>query len=143
MPGGAPAPRETSLLDRLARPGGGPSTSGDDNAATVRAVLRNLQRLLNSRQGHSAAQPDYGLPDPGEVLHAYADSIGQMGRAIRACIERFEPRLTSVQVRHVENVDDILTLRYQIVGQLAKIKERVPVVFDTQVDPSGRIKIGS
>lgn len=136
-------PRETSLLDRLARPKSGPASSGDDSAAVVRSVLRNLQRLLNSRQGHAAAQPDYGLPDPGEVLHAYSDSIGQMGRAIRACIERYEPRLASVQVRHVENADDVLTLRYQIVGQLAKSKERIPVVFDTQVDPSGRIKVGS
>jgi type VI secretion system protein len=137
-------PRETSLLGRLARPaGGGAPTTVDDKAATVRAVLEHLQKLLNSRQGHAAAQMEYGIPDPSEVLHAYSDAISQMAKAIKTSIERYEPRLTAIQVRHVANPDDILTLRYQIVGQLAKTKVRVPVVFDTHVDPSGRIKVGT
>jgi len=134
--------RETSLFGRLSRPAKGVLPSvGDSKAGAVQAVLENLQRLLNSRQGHAAAQMGYGIPDPSEVLHAYADAISAMAKAIKASIEKYEPRLTAVQVRHVANPDDILTLRYQIVGQLAKAKERVPVIFDTHVDPSGRIRV--
>ncbi|HZN60899.1 MAG TPA: type VI secretion system baseplate subunit TssE [Planctomycetota bacterium] len=136
--------RETSLFDRLSRPAGSsPPSSSDAKAGTVRAVLENLQRLLNSRQGHAAAQMGYGIPDPSEVLHAYTDAISAMAKAIKASIDKYEPRLTGVQVRHVANPDDILVLRYQIVGQLAKAKERIPVVFDTHVDPSGRIRVVS
>jgi type VI secretion system protein len=136
--------RETSLFDRLSRPAGsGLPSVGEAKAGAVQAVLENLQRLLNSRQGHAAAQMGYGIPDPSEVLHQYSDAITQMAKAIKASIEKYEPRLTAVQVRHVANPDDILTLRYQIVGQLAKSKERVPVVFDTHVDPCGRIRVMS
>ena len=135
--------RETSLLGRLSRPVGGPVKTGDPRAAAVRNVLDHLRRLLNSRQGHAAAQMGYGIPDPSEVLHAYNDAISTMAKAIKASIEKYEPRLTDVQVRHIANPDDVMTLRYQILGQLAKTKERVPVVFDTQVDPSGRIKVVS
>jgi type VI secretion system protein len=136
--------RETSLFDRLSRPAGsGLPSVGEAKAGAVQAVLENLQRLLNSRQGHAAAQMGYGIPDPSEVLHQYSDAITQMAKSIKASIEKYEPRLTAVQVRHVANPDDILTLRYQIVGQLAKSKERVPVVFDTHVDPCGRIRVMS
>ncbi len=136
--------RETGLMGRLSRPVGGRApTTGDPKAAAVRNVLDHLQRLLNSRQGHAAAQMGYGIPDPSEVLHAYNDAISLMAKAIKASIERYEPRLTGVQVRHVANPDDIMMLRYQITGQLAKTKDRVPVVFNTQVDPSGRIKVVS
>jgi type VI secretion system protein len=135
--------RETSLFDRLSRPGGGVPGGRDPKAGAVRIVLDNLQKLLNSRQGHAAAQMGYGIPDPSEVLHSYNDAISAMAKAIKASIEKYEPRLTAVQVRHVANPDDILVLRYQIVGQLAKSKERVPVVFDTHVDPSGRIRVVS
>lgn len=136
--------RETSLLGRLTKPvGAGPVKSGDPRAAMVRNVLDHLRRLLNSRQGHAAAQMGYGIPDPSEVLHAYNDAISSMAKAIKASIEKYEPRLTGVVVRHVANSDDVMTLRYQIQGQLAQANERVPVVFDTQVDPSGRIKVVS
>ena len=135
--------RETSLLGRLSKPVGAPAKTGDPRAAMVRNVLDHLRRLLNSRQGHAAAQMGYGIPDPSEVLHAYSDSISSMAKAIKVSIEKYEPRLTGVVVRHIANADDVMTLRYQIQGQLAQAKERVPVVFDTQVDPSGRIKVVS
>ena len=136
--------RETRLFERLSRPvGSGPPPGGDSKAGAVRTVLLSLQKLLNSRQGHAAAQMGYGIPDPSEVMHSYNDAISQMAKAIKASIEKYEPRLTGVQVRHVANTDDLLVLRYQIVGQLAKSKERIPVVFDTHVDPSGRIRVVS
>jgi type VI secretion system protein len=135
--------RETRLFERLSRPAGSSLPPGGGKEGAVRTVLENLQRLLNSRQGHAAAQMGYGIPDPSEVMHSYTDSLVQMGKAIKASIEKYEPRLTGVQVRHVSNPDDVLILRYQIVGQLAKTKERVPVVFDTHVDPSGRIRVVS
>jgi len=132
--------RDWTLLDRLStrrREKAGSRTVSDEAAS----ILHHLQRLLNARRGHAAAQMDYGIPDPYEVLHGQGDAIGQMAKAIKASIEKFEPRLTDVQVRYVANTDDVLSLRFQIVGQLAKSKDQAPVVFDTHVGHSGRIKI--
>ena len=137
--------RDWTLLERLGskkRPGDTTISSRTVNDQ-VRSILHHLQRLLNARQGHAAAQMGYGIPDPSEVLHGYGDAIGGMARAIKTSVEKYETRLTAVQVRHVAAPDEILTLRFQITGQLAKSKDRVPVVFDTHVDHSGRIKVMS
>lgn len=133
--------RDWTLLDRLSTRRTAESAVSRTASDQVSSILHHLQRLLNSRQGHAAAQMSYGIPDPSEVLHGHGDAIGQMAKAIKASVEKYEPRLTDIQVRYVANADDVLTLRYQIVGQLANSKERVPVVFDTHVGHSGRIKV--
>ena len=131
-----------SLFDRLNRPKGGAArTASDGTPGQIRSILKHLQRMLNSRVGHAPAQMDYGIPDPGEVAHNYSDAINQIQKSIKACVEKYEPRLTAVNVMHVVATDDILTLRFQITGQVANTKERIPVLFDTLVDPSGRIKL--
>ena len=133
--------RDWTLLDRLSTRRRVEKADSRTSADETASILHHLQRLLNARRGTAAAQMDYGIPDPYEVLHGQGDAIGQMAKAIKASIEKFEPRLTEVQVRHVANADDVLTLRFQIVGQLAKTKDRDPVVFDTHVGHSGRIKV--
>lgn len=135
---------ERTLLERLARPRtkGARSMTENTNELT-RSVLFNLQKMLNSRIGHAPAQMDYGIPEPSEVAHAFPDALGQMQRAIRTCIEKYEPRLTGVNVMHVESEDDQFSLRFQITGQLSTSKDRTPVVFDTMVDAAGRIRLKS
>jgi type VI secretion system protein len=107
----------------------------------VRSVVNHLRKMLNTKQNHAPAHMDYGIPDPSDVAHSLPDAIGTMQKCIRQCIEKYEPRLTNVNVIHVESELDILTLRFQITAQLVHSKERVPIVFDTLVDSSGRIKV--
>ena len=133
---------ERTLLERLAKPRTlAVRTLSENTTELTRSVLRHLQRMLNARQGHAPAQMDYGIPDPSEVVHSTSNAIGDMQRAIKACIEKYEPRLRSVNVMHVESENDVLSLRFQITAQLSTSKERLPVCFDTLVDASGRIKI--
>jgi type VI secretion system protein len=133
---------ERSLLERLARPRTlGVRTLSENTAELVRSILRHLQRMLNSRQGHAPAQMDYGITEPSEVVHNFPEAVGRMQRAIRACIEKYEPRLNSVTVTHVEDEDDLFTLRFQITAQLATSKEKAQVSFDTLMDSGGRIQI--
>jgi type VI secretion system protein len=133
---------ERTLFERLARPKAQTTpTTVENPGETVRSVLQHLQKMLNSRQGHAPAQMDYGILDPSEVVHALPEAVGRLQRSIRECISRYEPRLTSVQVIPVESERDPFILHFQIVGQLATVRERVPVCFDTLVDPSGRIRV--
>lgn len=135
---------ERTLLERLSRPKAASSrTLSEDSGELVRSVLRHLQRMLNSRQGHAPAQMDYGIPDPSEVVHNFPNAIGQVQRAIRACIEKYEPRLTAVNVMHVESEDDLFALRFQITAQLRTAKEMPYVCFDTLMDSTGRIQVRS
>lgn len=135
---------ERTLLERLARPKTrGVRTLSENTNELTKSVMRHLTNMLNSRIGHAPAQMDYGIPEPSEVAHAFPDALGQMQRAIRMCIEKYEPRLTGVNVMHVESEDDQFTLRFQITAQLSTSKDRAPVCFDTLVDSAGRIRVKS
>ncbi len=133
---------ERTLLERLARPKTrGGRTMAENTNEGIKSILRHLTNMLNTRVSHAPAQMDYGIPEPSEVAHAFPDALGQMQRAIRTCIEKYEPRLTGVNVMHVESEEDQFALRFQITAQIATSKERMPVCFDTLVDSAGRIRV--
>lgn len=115
----------------------------EDTTGLVDSIVRHLRDMLNSRQGHAPAQLDFGIPDISDVAHDFPEAIGRMQRYIRICIEKYEPRLTSVNVIHVENDADPFTLRFQITACLATSKNRAHVCFDTLMDASGRIQVVS
>ncbi len=93
--------REQAFLERVATGlgggRGGPTTT-EDVQALAESVRRNLWRLLNSRQGMSPAQPDYGLPSLNDVPLEGSNALGVLREDIRATIERYEPRLRRVRV---------------------------------------------
>ncbi len=133
---------ERSLLERLSRPRAAAArTMSENTPELVRSVLRNLQRILNSRQGHAAAQMDLGMPAPCEITQAFPDALAWMLRGIRACIEKYEPRIQVVDIARVESEEDALTLRFQITARVAAMKGGPTVSFDTVVDPTGRIRL--
>lgn len=131
-----------TILERLARPGAPEARTARENTSeVVRSVLRNLQRILNARLGHAPAQPDLGMPAPSEIVRSGADASDWLGRTLKECVEKYEPRLADVRVARVESEDDVLSLRFQLDARLAGEKEEIPVSFDTQVDPAGRIRV--
>lgn len=133
---------DRTLLERLARvPRAQARTLSEDTNALVRSILRNLQKILNTRQGHAPAQLDFGIPAPSDITTNFPESIPMMQRIIRDSIEKYEPRLTGVNVMHVESEGDVLSLRFQITAKLSTSKGHNPVFFDTLVDPSGHIKL--
>ena len=99
--------QERTLLERLRKPAQGPQTMHEDAGALMRSILRNMNRILNSRAGQFPAQPDYGIPSPSEIAHAYPDSVKVVQRRMRECIEKYEPRLKDVQVTQIESDEQI------------------------------------
>ena len=135
-------PTERTLLERLTRPGArAPRTLADHTPELLRSIVNNLRHILNSRLGNAPAQPDLGMPAPSEIVRGGPDGIEKILRNLRACIEKYECRLTAVDVAHVESEDDALSLRFQVTARVAGAKDDVVVSFDTLVDPSGRIRI--
>ncbi len=134
--------RERTLLERLARPSAARDrTAREDPAEIVRSVLGNLQRILNARLGHAPAQPDLGMPAPSDILRTGPEAVHWILDTLRICIEKYEPRLTDVQVAHLSDEGDVLALRFQVTARLAAMKDDVPVSFDTTVDPAGRVRV--
>jgi type VI secretion system protein len=133
---------ERTLFERLSRPRTrGARTLADGTPELVRSVLHNLTNILNARLGNAAAQPDLGMPAPSEITRGGADGVDRIIRTLRACVEKYEPRLTGVDVVHVDAQDEQLSLRFQVTARIASSKDETYISFDTLVDPSGRIKV--
>lgn len=107
----------------------------------VESVIGYLQRLLNTRQGSSPIEDDFGIPDftnvPGETI---SDTARDMERTIRQVIQKFEPRLANVRVTFVPQKDELMSLRFKIEASLGREKG-VPVAFETVVSSEGRVKV--
>jgi type VI secretion system protein ImpF len=148
-----------SIIDRLidhdVHTGADPSaTWGDSVARTKRALLRDLDWLLNTRRTVEIPPPScpevlrsvyaFGLLDISS-LSADAESTRQiLVREIEECIRVFEPRLTQVRVSTVETeVGEQRQLRFVIEGLLRMEPNPVRVLFDTVLElSSGKIMVG-
>ncbi|MFY9268865.1 MAG: type VI secretion system baseplate subunit TssE [Candidatus Manganitrophaceae bacterium] len=134
--------RERTLLERLSAPAGSrPLTTAEDTQALADSVLGHLRKMLNTRQGHVLIQPEYGMPDVTEFVQNLPEMVERVQRAIRTSIERFEPRLRNVRVKHLVSPDDRMSLKFEITAELVTEREEVSVWFETAVAPSGRIEV--
>lgn len=136
-------PHELTILERFRRGDAAvPKTSVEDTDLLVRSIEANLARLLNAREGSAPAQPDYGMPAPSEIVHAFPRAVARVQRHVKMLLEKFEPRLTEVQVIHLENELDKLSLRFRIQARLATSPTSMWVTYVLKFDPSGRVTLG-
>ena len=134
--------REGSLLERLRRPDRSSERRGADGLQEMAdSILRHLQRMLNTRQGNALTVPDYGVPDLTDLARGFPESASTLEDALRACIEKYEPRLRDVMVRYKQSTGDALSLSFEVTGRLAASGEDAGVWFLTTVDPDGRVDV--
>jgi type VI secretion system protein len=135
-------PRERSLLERLREPEPESARTIHENTSRLaESVMANLRRLLNSRHGVTPTQADYGIPDMCDVLHDFPDAIAGMRKAIKASIEKYEPRLRKVNVKPVDTPDDPQALRFEITAELVTEEEKASVWIETRIDGSGQVQV--
>lgn len=135
-------PIQPTLLERLRNP----EPSGErhlrvSSRDVSESILRNLQSLLNTTQGNCLTDAKYGLPHMTTIQSTMPDSVRGFLAAIKATIEKNEPRLKSLRVRHSPARDDRMELRFEISGLIVDEDERTSVRFETFVDDDGRMKI--
>ncbi|MFC3284144.1 type VI secretion system baseplate subunit TssE [Litchfieldella rifensis] len=93
-----------------------PVVEGDESrlAEAIESIKRHLVDLLNSHPGHSECAPELGLLDFNDATVGVLDLELNIQRAIRQCIERFEPRVQRVEVESLPKAGDPLQLRFQV-----------------------------
>lgn len=134
--------RELSLLDRIKHPDREDRRSVDsDLGLLARSVLRNLERLLNSRHGSAPACLDYGIPSLEDVMHGGPEALKELTAEIKHSIETYEPRLRSVRVRLVARGEETTLLRFDITAELMSGGKRSRVHFETRIENSGRMSV--
>lgn len=122
-----------------------PRTEGESVAAVKRALLRDLEWLLNTRQIHHQVPEGlkelensvyrYGLPDLTSMSGG-SDAIRQLlMRYVEEELRIFEPRLTGVHVSVAESGDnEDRSLRFVVEGLLRMDPEPERIVFDTVLE---------
>ena len=129
------------LLERIRTAEREPLRRGGDNQRRcIDSVLAHLQRILNTRQGNVPIAGDYGVPDFLNFLQTYPESVHEIEYNIKNAIDKYEPRLSGASVTYVQDEDDALTLRFQIIASLTLEGGRT-IFFETVVDSDGRISI--
>jgi type VI secretion system protein len=135
-------PRERSLLDRFRSPEPESArTIREDTGRLADSVMQNLRLLLNSSHGNAATRDDYGIPAIVDLLHNFPDAISGMRKAIKTTIEKYEPRLRRVTVRHLESPDDPQALHFEISAELVTEDEKASVQISTRIDGSGHVRV--
>ena len=130
------------LLSRIRSPSAARVTGGASAERALRdSVLSHLQAMCTTRLGSMLIRPDYGLPDVSEMVHSFPDAIDALARALVHTIERYEPRLTDVRVRHVPSEAKDVVVRFEVSALLRGPNDKTPFRFETTLDSSRRVKV--
>jgi type VI secretion system protein ImpF len=110
-------------------------------------VARDLEDLLNTRcalpEEMMGAYPEcarsianYGLVDFAGMCLSSGEDRARICAALKAAIERHEPRLRNVQARLEHEPGSINRVRFAIYGTLAGLTYTEAVSFDAVLQPS-------
>jgi type VI secretion system protein len=121
------------LLDRMTM-----RLRGQRVATPEDAVLEHLAALLNTRQGSSSLDREYGMPDITDFTHNLPTGIPTLQRMIVDVIQRYEPRLKGIVVRSSILDETALSLSFHISAQLVG---GGALRFETKLSSGGLISI--
>ena len=69
------------------------------------------------------------------------DTIPDIQRSIADVVRKYEPRLRGVNITYQPHADDVLQLAFKLEASVQADTREVPVVFETIIDPDGKINV--
>lgn len=135
-------PSLRTLFQRLRAPAHAQGHFPDRDLDELRqSICKNLERILNSRDGMSPACASYGLPDLTVIVNGVPERAREIEQALQRCILEYEPRVKHVEVEHVPNAHGPMTACFKIRAAMQNGKSAEEVWFETVVVSSGRVKL--
>jgi type VI secretion system protein len=111
---------------------GDPVTDAGGDAARLQSVMDHLTRLFNTRRGSIPHDPEYGLPDIGEVYQHMPNSLLGFRRILVDVARRYEPRIDSVDCRVEQVSTEEFRLQAVLTARLVQGRSvRVRAVFSS------------
>lgn len=131
------------LLERVARMDRDPSYRPEMLNADVelQSILKYIQNILSTKQGSATISYDFGIPDVTNFHDkSYGQYIKDMEESLIQTILKFEPRLENVKVIYDKKDERTTMMHFKIEAQLKDYKD-IPVVFETVINPDGKVVI--
>ena len=112
---------------------------GDDNQPAsnglesieyvIASIKRNISGLLNTRVGESQSCPELGLFDFNDSNSGSFELGVKIKASIKTCIERFEPRLSHIDICVIEDSTCPFSLRFHIDGKInvKTVQEKIEI----------------
>lgn len=91
-------------------------TQGPDPEQVLESIKRNITQLLNTRSGDSLSTPELGLADFNDVAMNGDDLASSILCDIRHCLEKYEPRISDLDIRAIPDNTRLLAFRFHILG---------------------------
>ena len=140
----------SSLLDRLFDDAPDQTDDLADDAyragaSTQQSLKRDLEALLNTRRPYTAwadqvggSVASFGLPDITTEDFSSPTSRAAIARNIAQCVQRFEPRLSKVEVEFDPFGSVVSGVRFRIRAILKDSDEKRPVEYGARLRPLDR-----
>lgn len=106
----------------------------------IDAIKKNLEQVLNTRQGCSQSSPDSGLNDFNDAVLGSTDLLNQISMDIRRVIQQNEPRVRVVNVKATTDLLTPVDLSFRI-DCLVPVKDKKEVVEIDLVMSAGQFKV--
>ncbi|UWX92847.1 type VI secretion system baseplate subunit TssE [Enterobacter mori] len=115
--------------------------SSDDTDDLVASLKRNLQAILNTRSGNAQSCPELGIIDFNDATGSSVEVYSAICRAIKRCIEDYEPRISRAEIIAQPNEADPLTL-YFLVKAYVSFEDRESILnFNLRIDGNHKYKL--
>ncbi len=131
------------LLERVSHMSENPSYRPDvlDADVELRSILKYVQNILSTRQGSVVISYDFGIPDVTNFHDkSYGEYIKEMENSLVKTILKYEPRLKNVKVVYDKDENKTTVMHFKIEAQLRNYED-IPVVFETVINPDGKVVI--
>ncbi|MEA1917806.1 MAG: type VI secretion system baseplate subunit TssE [Campylobacterota bacterium] len=107
----------------------------------LESILNYLQKILSTKQGSTVVSYDFGIPDITNFHDkSYGEYIKSMEDGLVQTITKFEPRLTNVKVIHDKKSEQSTIMYFKIDAQLSS-NTNIPVLFETVINPDGKVAV--
>ncbi|NLC35935.1 MAG: type VI secretion system baseplate subunit TssE [Alcaligenaceae bacterium] len=108
------------------------------------SIVGHLQQLLNTRAGSVPIDLNYGMPDMSNIAGSFSlGTTESLSEAIIGQVVRYERRLRQPRISTEEEARDVITLRFELSGQVAATQEggqsTQPFAMIIRVNSSGRV----
>ncbi|MBN6082580.1 type VI secretion system baseplate subunit TssE [Aggregatibacter actinomycetemcomitans] len=80
----------------------------------IRSVKKNIELVLNSKEGCTLCAPDFGLKDFNDATATTRSLSQTIISDIRSSLECYEPRVRITRIEYIPDVYDILQLNFRI-----------------------------